>query len=69
MKKRVADPIVDEVRKVRAELAAKHGNDVAAIIRHAQALDRASGGARVRYPARRVVAAAVRNNRHPANDA
>ena len=33
---RISDPIVDEVRRVRAELAARDGNDVAAIIRHAQ---------------------------------
>ena len=38
MSSRIRDPIVEEVRRVRAELAARHGNDVAAIIRHVQAL-------------------------------
>ena len=55
MKNRITDPIVDEVRRVRAELAARHGNDVVAIIRHAQALERASDRNFVRYPARRAV--------------
>ena len=68
MKNRIVDPIVDEVRKVRAELAAKHGNDVAAIIRHAQALERASDRTFVRYPARRVVTAVARNDTRHANE-
>ena len=54
MKNRISDPIVDEVRRVRAEIAARHGNDVAAIIRHAQEFERASDRACVRYPPRRV---------------
>ena len=57
MSSRITDPIVEEVRRVRAELAARHGNDVAAIIRHAQALERTLDRTCVRYPARRVVPA------------
>ena len=53
----IQDPIVAEVRRVRAELAARHGNDVAAIIRHAQALARTLDRPCVRYPPRRVVPA------------
>ena len=55
MSSRFTDPIVEEVRRVRAELAARHGNDVAAIIRHAQALERTLDRTCVRYPPRRVV--------------
>lgn len=55
MSSRIRDPIVEEVRRVRAELAARHGNDVAAIIRHAQALERTLGRPCVRYPPRPVV--------------
>ena len=54
MRNRISDPIVDEVRRVRAQLAARHGNDVAAIIRHAQEIERASDRASVRYPPRHV---------------
>jgi len=68
MKNRITDPIVDEIRKVRAELAARHGNDVAAIVRHAQALERASDRTFVRYPARHVVTAIARNDRRYANE-
>lgn len=68
MKNRIGDPLVDEVRKIRAELAARHGNDVAAIIRHAQALERASDRTFVRYPARRVVTSVARNDARQANE-
>ena len=54
MSSRTTDPIVAEVRRVRAELAARHGNDVAAIIRHAQALARTLDRPCVRYPPRPV---------------
>ena len=57
MSSRINDPIVEEVRRVRAELAARHGNDVAAIIRHAQALARTLDRPCVRYPPRPVVRA------------
>lgn len=63
MKHRITDPIVDEVRRIRAELAARRGNDVAAIVRHAQALDRASDRTFVRYPARHVVPAGAKDDR------
>ena len=62
MRNRISDPIVDEVRRVRAELAARHGNDVAAIIRHAQAMERQSDRACVRYPARHVAPAGDRRS-------
>ena len=65
MKNRISDPIVDEVRRVRAEIAARHGNDVAAIIRHAQEFDRASDRACVRYPPRRVDPAGDRRPSSP----
>ena len=57
MSSRIRDPIVEEVRRVRAEIAARHGNDVAAIIRHVQALERTLGRPCVRYPPRPVVRA------------
>ena len=57
MSSRITDPIVEEVRRVRAQLAARHGNDVAAIIRHAQALERTLDRTCVRYPPRPVVPA------------
>lgn len=63
MKHRITDPIVDEVRRVRAGLAARRGNDVAAIIRHAQALEHASDRTFVRYPARHVVPAGAKDGR------
>ena len=62
MKNRITDPIIDEVRSVRAELAARHDNDVAAIIRHAQAMERASERPCVRYPARRAFPAGGRGS-------
>ena len=55
MGSRISDPIVEEVRRVRAELAARHGNDVAAIVRYAQALERTLDRPCVRYPPRPVV--------------
>ena len=57
MSSRIRDPIVEEVRRVRAELVARHGNDVAAIIRHVQALERTLDRPCVRYPPRPVVRA------------
>ena len=57
MSSRITDPIVEDVRRVRADLAARHGNDVAAIIRHAQALARTLDRPCVRYPPRPVVPA------------
>ena len=62
MRNRISDPIVDEVRRVRAELAVRHGNDDAAIIRHAQAMERQSDRACVRYPARHVAPAGDRRS-------
>ena len=49
------DPIIAEVRAVRDEHAARFGYDVEAIFRDIRAMQEASGGEYVRYPARRVV--------------
>ena len=38
-----SDPIVAEIRAIRAKQAARFENDPAAIIRHARALQKASG--------------------------
>ena len=57
MSSRIRDPIVEEVRRVRAEIAARHGNDVAAIIRHVQELERTLDRPCVRYPPRPVARA------------
>lgn len=54
MKTMSTDPIVAEVRAIRAKQAARCGNDVVAIIEHAQALQKESGRTYVRYPARRL---------------
>ena len=54
------DPIVAEIRAIRAKQAARFENDPAAIIEHAQALQEASGRNYVRYRARRLKAAASR---------
>ena len=57
-----SDPIVAEVRAIRAKQAARFGNDPVAIIKHAQALQKASGRIYVRYAARRLEA--VTSPRH-----
>lgn len=57
MSSRINDPIVEEVRRVRAEIFARHGNDIAALVRHAQELERTLGRPCVRYPPRPVVRA------------
>ena len=49
MRDRIADPIVDEIRRVRAELATRHGNDATGIIRHAQEMEQAPGRTFVRH--------------------
>ena len=56
MKSYKSDPIVEEVRATRAKQAARFDNDPRAIIKHAQALQKASGRTCVRYPARRLEA-------------
>ena len=58
MSSRITDPIVEEVRRVRAELSARHGNDVAAIVRYAQELERTLDRPCVRYPPRPLFAQA-----------
>ena len=54
MKNDESDPIVAEVRAIRARQAARFNNDPAAIIKHAQELQKASGRGYVRYAARRL---------------
>ena len=51
------DPIIDELRAVRDEHAARFNYDVEAIFRDIQAQQDASGREYVRLPPRRVVAA------------
>lgn len=46
--------MVDEVRKVRAEHAARFGFDLEAIYRDLKEKERTSGRAYVRYPPRRI---------------
>ena len=53
MKNQMNDPIVDEIRAIRAKLAARRGNDIDEIITHAQALQQASGRSYLRNPSRR----------------
>ena len=55
MSSRIDDPIVAEVRRVRAKIFARHGNDIAALVRHAQEFARTLGRPCVRYPPRPVV--------------
>ena len=49
------DPIVDEVRRVRAAHSAQFGNDLLAIYRDVKALERKSGYRFESFPARRPV--------------
>lgn len=48
------DPIVAEVRAIRAKLAAKHGNTVEGIFKHYREVQRTSGRTYVSYPAKRI---------------
>ena len=52
MKTTSIDPIVDEVRSVREEYAARFGYDVGAILRDVRIRQEASGREYVRHPAR-----------------
>ncbi|MYK42150.1 MAG: hypothetical protein F4049_18270 [Gemmatimonadetes bacterium] len=53
MKTPQPDPIIAEVRAIRAQHAARFGYDVKAIFRDIQARQEASGRQYVSYPARR----------------
>ena len=44
------DPIVAEVRAIREQLAAKHGNTVEGIFRHYREIQETSGRTYVSYP-------------------
>jgi hypothetical protein len=48
------DPIVDEVRAIRAKIAAEHGNDLGAIIRALKQKEGADGRRVVNFAAKRV---------------
>ena len=48
------DPIVAEVRAIRAKLAAKHGNTVEGIFKHYREVQRTSGRTYVSYPPIRI---------------
>lgn len=48
------DPIVAEVRAIRAKLAAKHGNTVKGIFKHYREVQRSSERTYVSYPAKRI---------------
>lgn len=62
MKSYESDPIVAEVRATRAKWASRLQNDPKAIIKHAQALQKATGRQCVAYPARRFEAATPPRN-------
>jgi len=57
------DPIVTEVRSVRAKHAAQFGYDIRAIFKDIQDQQAASGRKYVRYPARPVTASANESDR------
>lgn len=48
------DPIVAEVRAIRAKLAAKHGNTVEGIFEHYREVQRSSERTYVSYPPTRI---------------
>ena len=48
------DPIVEEVRAVRASLFAKHGGTVEGLFKHLREVQRTSGRSYVSYPANRI---------------
>ncbi len=53
-----SDPIVDEIRRVREELAARFNYDLSAIVEYARQLDAAGDREVIRRPPRRPVASA-----------
>ena len=57
------DPIVEEVRKHRAEIAREHGNDVAAIVAALEGKDPAETAPLVSFPPKRVRKRAIRRLR------
>ena len=48
------DPIVDEVRAIRAKIAAEHGNDLGAIVRALKQKEGADGRRVINLAAKRV---------------
>lgn len=48
------DPIVEEVRAVRASLFAKHGGTVGGLFKHLREVQETSGRTYVSYPAKRI---------------
>jgi hypothetical protein len=65
------DPIIEEIRKVRHEHAAKFNNDLAAICEDLRRMERESGRTYVSFPPKRIgpdssearIAAAMRERR------
>lgn len=53
----MTDAVIDELRAVREEHAARHGYDIKSIFREIRAREEASGREYVRYPPRRIDAA------------
>ena len=51
------DPIVDEIRKIRAEIFKKHGNDLAALVRHLRRRQKAHHRKTVKLPPKKIQAA------------
>ena len=49
----MTDAVIDELRAVREEHAARHGYDIKSIFREIRAREEASGREYVRYPPRR----------------
>lgn len=48
------DPIVEEVRLIRARIFAEHGGTVEGLFKHYREVQRTSGRTYVKYPARRI---------------
>lgn len=48
------DPIVEEVRAIRARIFAEHGGTVEGLFKHYREVQRASGRTYVSYPAKRI---------------
>ena len=64
MERQPIDPIIFEVRAVRAAHAARFDYDVAAIFRDIRAMQEEPGREYVRFPARPVVATDARSGSH-----
>jgi hypothetical protein len=59
------DPIIDEIRRIRDEHAAEHGNDLWRIVRDYQRRQKESGRAYVTLPPRKPTRIPVRESAVP----